>query len=641
MQIFSTSTSSASSGLYASSMSKGVGGLISGLNTDQLVQQMTSLTRSRIAKQYQAKQQLIWKQDAYRSAISSLSKLQEKFFNVDSQYALSGQSFFNSTKASSSSDAVRVLGSTATSQASFSVDSVSNLAKAASKTGQTASRGIEFSLGASADMLNNTSMELEFDGVKKTVTLNGFSNDDTMAERQSQFQKLIDEQFKPNQPDEAGNSGHIIEVKAIGDLENGEFSLNAPGGRVTVRDTEKDSALGALGVQNNSTNTIGVGQTLEAIEHKLNGGTFSFATDADGNEKLAFSINGTDFEFNKTDTLTTVINKVNSSSAGVRMSYSQSTDTFRFVSTTTGADSEINLEGEFLQAISGGGYKNVAGENAVFEVNGQTLQRSSNIITIDGVKLELAATTNQAAEISVTQDTDKIVEGIKSFIDDYNSIVDTFYPMLLEKTNRDYPPLTDEQRKEMTENEIKLWEEKSKSGILRNDPIISNILSGMRTALNQRVEAAGLHLSQLGISTTATYKDGGKLQFDAGGEAKLREMIETRPDAVATFFNSTEKDANGKISGIGASIKEVLNTALKTTGEPKGTLVAMAGVASSSTDTNNSLSKQIAQIDDVITQLNSKLLKEENYYWRQFANLETSLAQLNSQASYLQSFFAS
>lgn len=127
MILSGTSSTSSSSGLYSSSMNKGIGGLVSGLNTDELVEQMTSLTRSKIARQYQSRQKLLWKQDAYRSAISDLSSLQSKFFNVDSEFALSSQSFFSSTKASSSSDAVTILGSTASSQVSFEISSITQL----------------------------------------------------------------------------------------------------------------------------------------------------------------------------------------------------------------------------------------------------------------------------------------------------------------------------------------------------------------------------------------------------------------------------------------------------------------------------------------------------------------------------------
>ena len=45
-----------STNLYGSSVNKGMGGLMSGLDTDDLVNQMTAATRNKINKQYQAKQ---------------------------------------------------------------------------------------------------------------------------------------------------------------------------------------------------------------------------------------------------------------------------------------------------------------------------------------------------------------------------------------------------------------------------------------------------------------------------------------------------------------------------------------------------------------------------------------------------------
>ncbi|HCS12164.1 MAG TPA: hypothetical protein DIV40_12000, partial [Clostridiales bacterium] len=57
---------SLSANLYGASINKGMGGLMSGLDTDELVNQMTAGTRNKINRQYQAKQKLLYKQEAYR-----------------------------------------------------------------------------------------------------------------------------------------------------------------------------------------------------------------------------------------------------------------------------------------------------------------------------------------------------------------------------------------------------------------------------------------------------------------------------------------------------------------------------------------------------------------------------------------------
>ncbi len=60
--------------------------------------------------------------------------------------------------------------------------------------------------------------------------------------------------------------------------------------------------------------------------------------------------------------------------------------------------------------------------------------------------------------------------------------MDELQNKLSEKRYRKFEPLTEEQKKDMKENDIKLWEEKAQSGILRNDSDIQNMLYSLRSA---------------------------------------------------------------------------------------------------------------------------------------------------------------
>lgn len=60
-------------------------------------------------------------------------------------------------------------------------------------------------------------------------------------------------------------------------------------------------------------------------------------------------------------------------------------------------------------------------------------------------------------------------------------MIDMVNGKLTEKKYRDYTPLTEEQKKDMTEKQIELWEEKAKSGLLRGDTILSGATNQMRT----------------------------------------------------------------------------------------------------------------------------------------------------------------
>jgi flagellar hook-associated protein 2 len=130
--------------------------------------------------------------------------------------------------------------------------------------------------------------------------------------------------------------------------------------------------------------------------------------------------------------------------------------------------------------------------------------------------------------VSLTQDVDSVYDNISKFIAKYNEIIDTINNKLSEKYDRNYLPLTDEQKEAMNEDDIKKWEEKAKTGLLRNDSILQNIVYRMRSAVYDSVAGISTALSEIGI-TTDTYVTKGKLIID---ETKLKEAIRNNPDNV-------------------------------------------------------------------------------------------------------------
>ncbi|MCP6134974.1 flagellar filament capping protein FliD, partial [Klebsiella pneumoniae] len=77
----------------------------------------------------------------------------------------------------------------------------------------------------------------------------------------------------------------------------------------------------------------------------------------------------------------------------------------------------------------------------------------------------------------------------------------------------------------MSENEIELWEEKARSGLLRNDPVLKSAMEDLRRAFMDSVKGIAPGninlLSQIGINT-GNYTEGGKLFID---ENKLNEVL--------------------------------------------------------------------------------------------------------------------
>lgn len=237
----------------------------------------------------------------------------------------------------------------------------------------------------------------------------------------------------------------------------------------------------------------------------------------------------------------------------------------------------------------------------------------------------------EAEKISVTRDTDKIVDSIKNFVDEYNKLVKTINDYLNEDANyRDYAPLTDEQRKEMSEKQIELWEEKAKEGLLRRDSILSEFLQSMRSVWYE-TNSSGYAIYQLGIET-GEWSTRGQLTLSADGEATLRNMLASDPTGVMNFFANT-------VDGAAVRVNDVIRNVANTSSGSPGTLVQLAGIKGKASETNNTLYDQLKKIDEQIERLKNQYEKEKDRYWKQFNSMEQAISDMNSQSAYLAQLF--
>jgi flagellar capping protein FliD len=213
--------------------------------------------------------------------------------------------------------------------------------------------------------------------------------------------------------------------------------------------------------------------------------------------------------------------------------------------------------------------------------------------------------------------------------------------IIKEKANEDaeYPPLSDEQKAEMTTEEIEKWEIEAKKGILRNDSTLNNILTQMRSILYEGVGDSNISLYSIGITTVSYLTDpskNGHLEITADNEEKLRNAIINNPDGVRELFTKAE-------TGYAAKLDKAIDRAINTSSDPKkrGTLISLAGTSTLSANNSSSLDDKISGYDDRIATLKTQLENEYERYWKQFSALETAIANMNSQSSWLSSFVAS
>ena len=378
-----------------------------------------------------------------------------------------------------------------------------------------------------------------------------------------------------------------------------------------------------------------------------------FRLDKDGKrfQEYELTVNGVSIgKYNKDTALETVLNDINSNTeAGVSVSFSKTTNQFVFTAKETGAGGRVEIGGELGERLFGkvdvtDKDHYTAGQDAKFTatINGQKMEfsRSSNTFDLDGMSITLNGTFEvKDGETPVTfsskTDTDKIIDVVKTMVEDYNAIVSevkkAYSDMPLEKSDGSrYKPLTDEDKADMTESEIKAYEEKAKTGILFMDRDLSSLYSALRSAVAPG-GSDGSFLRSIGIKTS--YEEGlTTLSLD---ENALREALEQNPDQVKDAF--TKSKENGAASdGLMASIQKVTDRYAATTGATKGILIEKAGSKySPSAALNNTLLEQMKDIDKQVDKWQAKMSDKVDYYTNKFTQLEMLIAQMNSQSSSL------
>lgn len=368
------------------------------------------------------------------------------------------------------------------------------------------------------------------------------------------------------------------------------------------------------------------------------------AADADG--KYSFKINGVDISLDKNATIDSLVNAVNKSAANVTMSYSSLTNSFVIESKEKGGAGAIEIEGnDFTKALgltddSGEEVGFTLGHNAILELDGQELYLNDNSYSMDGMTFTFNddIQLGETFTVGVSKSYDEAKELIKGFVEDYNKLIDEVYDFIGTKPKTDssdnkYEPLTDAEKEEMSEDEIKSWEETAKIGILYNDSTISGIMSKMRTSLYGAVsteDGGKIGLYSIGIKTSDDYEDHGKLEID---EDKLDKMFEEHADEIIKLFTDAE-------NGIMKQMDKVIEGAVKSTGsaEKRGTLIRKAGLESGASAIDNSIFKEMERVRDRIQTLQDRYNTREEYWWSVFTNMESMMSDLNSQSSYLSSY---
>ena len=244
-----------------------------------------------------------------------------------------------------------------------------------------------------------------------------------------------------------------------------------------------------------------------------------------------------------------------------------------------------------------------------------------------------AAPKTQAVTMTSTTNVDDIMTKIKEFVATYNGLIKDLNDQTKETKYRDYTPLTSEQKEDMSESEIKLWEEKAKSGLLRGDTLIRNGLSNMRSLIyqsNPAIDDSQYNtLYSIGITTTKNYSDGGTLEID---ENKLRKALEENPDAVEKLFKNSEGKKEDLVDGQTVDTRGYLDKLRESMKSFEISIEKKAG-RSTMTDSQYAIGKNLMDTESRINTWKSKLENIEARYWKQFTAMEQAINKANSQSS--------
>ena len=403
----------------------------------------------------------------------------------------------------------------------------------------------------------------------------------------------------------------------------------------------------ALGITSTQSNKISTGSSLWENREKLGLGKYN--TKEELNDALKnFTVNGAKIDNITADTtvdgLLTAIN--NNKDAGVTATYLGRENKFVLSSNEKGKGREISLGAnpkdttDAANLIFGGvSTDGTDGEMSILYNGVQTtITSSSNTFSIDGLDIRAtntfntgSATAEGGVSFTASADTEKVTETVKKFIEAYNAMIDEVRTQATTKPDSNYKPLTEDQKNEMNENSIKNWENKAKEGILFNSSALKDLDNATQGIFSSMMMNGVSYddLEKIGISFSDDYTAGGKIVFD---EEKFKTAMDSDPEKVSDLFTGT----HGIVNTIDSTLSTYATRYASKNGNSYGVLIEEAGSEKLSlTLTNNSIYKELKDMQETITNLQSQLSTEQDRYISQFTQMERLINQMNSQSSYL------
>jgi flagellar hook-associated protein 2 len=342
-----------------------------------------------------------------------------------------------------------------------------------------------------------------------------------------------------------------------------------------------------------------------ASTHKLVSTPFASADTVVGAGTLAVTINGeaATIEIAAGSTLADIRDAINDAAdnPGVRASIVTADDGAHLLLTSmhTGADHAIGIDavqaGSPLEAFEfGAGTTNsmtqlAAAQDASIEIDGLAVRSAGNSISgaIEGVTLNLLeAEPGTTVKLNISNSATAVEEAVDEFVKAYNALMKTV-------------------------SELTAYDPETRSaGTLINDPLTRGLKTSLRQALSSVVEATGASfhtLAEIGITTDSD----GELLLN---RPRLDAAIAGNFDAVGRLFADADK-------GVAVRMDAVLDRLIDTDGRIPAR--------------EQTIKSQLERIRDRQENLDLRMEVVRKRYERQFAAMDTLVAQLNQTSAFI------
>lgn len=676
-------------------------GLATGLDMDEVIKESMRPYRVKIQQQQQQKEIVEIKQKLYRDVLKDSREFYNKYFDVSKSDSIVLSKNWSTIKfESSDSNVVSVSANSEATNKNFTIKGSSATSTKATLTegigegDKIVVDGKEFTLSGSTDRerVSNLNKELEKEGIKVSVSYTDFAgNVDGENKKGLVFESTV---LGEKGSFTLGGSVHLINIEEV----KGSSATEAKFTGITIEDirNSKEIKIGdkVISLNLDSSEKYTDNELISELNKKLEEEKIDFRAKVDGDRvSLTSTKNGELADlptleitlesgslvkgtFENGKSATPLVKSMNLSDVEGKVLFingskielplkedgSINNDTLNslleekklnvlaeikdgklsLISKTDGEGQSIDVS--VVEKPTEGFIPVIQGKDANIIIEDSkggvyTHKGDSNTVTLDGVTFKFdGKIPTDGIKVTGTKDVTKTKEMVVNFFNDYNKLMEKLNTLTMEKRDRSYSPLTDEQKKEMSESEIKLWNERVEKGQLSRDSDLSRIINSLKSAMTTMVDGIDINLEDIGIKPVSDYGGvkNGTFTID---ENKLTAALEKDPDKVMRLFTATPTDSknltssekNSK-SGIAQRLKSILYDETMTV---SARLLKKAGYEGTTTVTNNELTKSIEKYERKMEDMEKAFSKKEQALYSKYATLETMMNQLNSQQSYL------